>query len=126
MTAAALLEKHPKPTDEQIDQSMAGNLCRCGTYARIREAIKKAAGVGRVRREPRCVIAATVVPRGPAASPWAASRSATTFRWRRNDPRMSRASLRGPSRRPVRRAIEAGRRGAQPQRLHPRRRRTAR
>src|SRR5215217_2750648 len=46
MTAAALLKKHPRPTDEQIDQSMAGNLCRCGTYARIREAIKKAAGVG--------------------------------------------------------------------------------
>ena len=44
MTAAALLKKHPRPTDEQIDQSMAGNLCRCGTYARIREAIKKAAG----------------------------------------------------------------------------------
>ena len=46
MTAAALLKKHARPTDEQIDQSMAGNLCRCGTYGRIREAIKKAAGVG--------------------------------------------------------------------------------
>src|SRR3954452_1749550 len=46
MTASALLKKTPRPTDEQIDQSMAGNLCRCGTYARIREAIKKAAGVG--------------------------------------------------------------------------------
>jgi isoquinoline 1-oxidoreductase alpha subunit len=46
MTAAALLKKHPKPTDEQIDQSMAGNLCRCGTYCRIRDGIKKAAGVG--------------------------------------------------------------------------------
>jgi isoquinoline 1-oxidoreductase alpha subunit len=45
MTAAALLAKHPRPTDQQIDQSMAGNLCRCGTYSRIREAIKKAAGV---------------------------------------------------------------------------------
>jgi isoquinoline 1-oxidoreductase alpha subunit len=44
MTAAALLKKHPRPTEEQIDQSMAGNLCRCGTYTRIREAIKKAAG----------------------------------------------------------------------------------
>lgn len=44
MTAAALLKKHPRPTDEQIDQSMAGNLCRCGTYLRIRDAIKKAAG----------------------------------------------------------------------------------
>ena len=44
MSAAALLAKHPKPSDEQIDQSMAGNLCRCGTYPRIRAAIKKAAG----------------------------------------------------------------------------------
>ena len=44
MTAAALLKKHPRPTDQQIDQSMAGNLCRCGTYPRIRDAIKKASG----------------------------------------------------------------------------------
>lgn len=44
MTAAALLKKHPRPTDEQIDRSLAGNLCRCGTYPRIREAIKAAAG----------------------------------------------------------------------------------
>jgi isoquinoline 1-oxidoreductase alpha subunit len=45
MTASALLKKNPHPSDEQIEQSMAGNLCRCGTYSRIREAIKKAAGV---------------------------------------------------------------------------------
>ncbi len=45
MTAAALLEKHPKPTDAQIDAAMDGNLCRCGTYVRVREAIRKAAGV---------------------------------------------------------------------------------
>jgi isoquinoline 1-oxidoreductase alpha subunit len=45
MTAAALLRKIPKPTDRDIDQSMAGNLCRCGTYARIRAAIKTAAGL---------------------------------------------------------------------------------
>jgi isoquinoline 1-oxidoreductase subunit alpha len=45
MTAAALLAKKPKPTDAEIDQSMAGNLCRCGTYTRIRAAIKKAAGI---------------------------------------------------------------------------------
>ena len=44
MTAAGLLKKHPRPTNEQIDQSMAGNLCRCGTYPRIRAAIKTAAG----------------------------------------------------------------------------------
>jgi isoquinoline 1-oxidoreductase subunit alpha len=43
MTAAALLKSNPKPTDEDIDAAMAGNLCRCATYLRIREAIKKAA-----------------------------------------------------------------------------------
>lgn len=46
MTAAALLSIKPKPTDQDIDQSMAGNICRCGTYPRIRAAIKKAAGGG--------------------------------------------------------------------------------
>ncbi|MEJ7596277.1 MAG: (2Fe-2S)-binding protein [Kofleriaceae bacterium] len=45
MTAAALLAVKPKPSDADIDQSMAGNICRCGTYPRIRSAIKKAAGV---------------------------------------------------------------------------------
>jgi isoquinoline 1-oxidoreductase alpha subunit len=45
MQAAALLQKTPKPTDAQIDNAMDGNLCRCGTYTRIREAIKTAAGV---------------------------------------------------------------------------------
>ncbi len=44
MTAAALLRKRPKPSDAEIDTSLAGNLCRCGTYLRIREAVKKAAG----------------------------------------------------------------------------------
>src|SRR6185295_10770293 len=39
MTAAALLAKTPKPTQEQIDNTMNGNLCRCGTYHRIREAV---------------------------------------------------------------------------------------
>jgi len=39
MTAAALLSKTPKPTQEQIDNAMNGNLCRCGTYHRIREAV---------------------------------------------------------------------------------------
>lgn len=43
MQAIALLRKTPKPTDEQIDQGMAGNICRCGTYQRIRAAIKTAA-----------------------------------------------------------------------------------
>jgi isoquinoline 1-oxidoreductase alpha subunit len=44
MSAAALLAKTPKPSDEQIDEAMAGNLCRCGTYQRIRTAIHRAAG----------------------------------------------------------------------------------
>jgi len=43
MSAAALLEKTPHPTDADIDAGMAGNMCRCGTYVRIREAIKLAA-----------------------------------------------------------------------------------
>lgn len=42
MSAAALLRHTPKPTDAQIDAAMSGNLCRCGTYARIRRAIRKA------------------------------------------------------------------------------------
>jgi isoquinoline 1-oxidoreductase alpha subunit len=41
MAAAALLERTPNPTDEQIDAAMAGNLCRCGTYPRIRAAIHR-------------------------------------------------------------------------------------
>ena len=44
MSATALLKKTPKPTDADIDDAMAGNICRCGTYARIRGAIKKASG----------------------------------------------------------------------------------
>ena len=44
MTAAALLKKTPRPTDGQIDEAMSGNLCRCATYLRIRQAIHKAAG----------------------------------------------------------------------------------
>jgi len=43
MSAAALLTKFPRPSDEQIDAAMAGNLCRCGTYDRIRRAIHRAA-----------------------------------------------------------------------------------
>lgn len=44
MSAAALLKRTPKPTDEDIVSAMAGNICRCGTYGRIRCAIKVAAG----------------------------------------------------------------------------------
>lgn len=43
MSAAALLEKNPKPTDADIDTAMSGNICRCATYVRIRAAIKSAA-----------------------------------------------------------------------------------
>jgi aerobic-type carbon monoxide dehydrogenase small subunit (CoxS/CutS family) len=43
MSAAALLARTPKPTDAEIDAAMSGNLCRCGTYPRIRAAIHKAA-----------------------------------------------------------------------------------
>jgi len=45
MSAAALLKTHAKPNDKQIDEAMRGNICRCGTYQRIRAAIKTAAGV---------------------------------------------------------------------------------
>ena len=47
MSAAALLDENPEPTDEDIDTAMAGNLCRCGTYLRIRAAIHTAAKEGR-------------------------------------------------------------------------------
>jgi isoquinoline 1-oxidoreductase alpha subunit len=43
MSAAALLARTPKPTDAQIDTAMSGNICRCGTYQRIRRAIHRAA-----------------------------------------------------------------------------------
>jgi len=43
MSAVALLKSNPKPTDKNIEDSMGGNICRCGTYVRIREAIKMAA-----------------------------------------------------------------------------------
>ncbi|HWO24164.1 MAG TPA: (2Fe-2S)-binding protein [Kofleriaceae bacterium] len=47
MSAAVLLAKVPRPTDAQIDTVMAGNLCRCGTYGRIRRAIHRAANGGK-------------------------------------------------------------------------------
>jgi isoquinoline 1-oxidoreductase alpha subunit len=43
MSAAALLKRTPKPTDAQIDEAMSGNICRCGTYTRIRAAVKQVA-----------------------------------------------------------------------------------
>ena len=47
MSASALLRTTPNPTDEQIDAAMSGNICRCGTYVRIKQAIKTAANGGR-------------------------------------------------------------------------------
>jgi len=44
MSAAALLRKHPRPSDANIDAAMSGNICRCGTYQRVRAAIHRAAG----------------------------------------------------------------------------------
>jgi isoquinoline 1-oxidoreductase alpha subunit len=46
MSAAALLQRTPHPSDSEIDTAMSGNLCRCGTYTRIREAIHEAAQMG--------------------------------------------------------------------------------
>ena len=45
MAAAALIEQNPNPSDAEIDAAMNGNLCRCGTYPRIRAAIRRAAGI---------------------------------------------------------------------------------
>ena len=50
MSAAALLSRHPHPNDAEIDQAMSGNICRCGTYGRIRQAILQAASqMGKAR-----------------------------------------------------------------------------
>jgi isoquinoline 1-oxidoreductase alpha subunit len=53
MAAAALLAKIPAPTDKDIDEGMSGNICRCGTYTRIREAIKHAARTPSVAKTAR-------------------------------------------------------------------------
>jgi isoquinoline 1-oxidoreductase alpha subunit len=45
MSAAALLASKPKPSDQDIDSAMNGNICRCGTYLRVRQAIHKAAAI---------------------------------------------------------------------------------
>jgi len=50
MSAAALIAHNPSPTDEEIDLALAGNVCRCGTYQRIREAVRKAAEQRRAER----------------------------------------------------------------------------
>jgi isoquinoline 1-oxidoreductase alpha subunit len=50
MSAAALLAEKPDPTDDEIDLAMAGNICRCGTYQRVREAVRRAMTVKRAER----------------------------------------------------------------------------
>lgn len=52
MSAAVLLAGNPKPTDDDIDQAMAGNICRCGTYQRVRRAIHRAAHLTATARRP--------------------------------------------------------------------------
>ncbi len=52
MSAAGLLSKNQKPTDEEIDTAMNGNICRCGTYPRIRAAVKRAAALARSGAHP--------------------------------------------------------------------------
>jgi aerobic-type carbon monoxide dehydrogenase small subunit (CoxS/CutS family) len=49
MQAIALLKSKPRPSDQDINKLMSGNICRCGTYQRIRPAIKAAANAGKVR-----------------------------------------------------------------------------
>ena len=49
MSAAALLEANPQPSDDEIDLAMNGNICRCGAYPRIKQAIRKAAAQGKKR-----------------------------------------------------------------------------
>jgi isoquinoline 1-oxidoreductase alpha subunit len=69
MSAAALLASTPRPTDADIDRAMNGNLCRCGTYLRIREAIHKAAAMPSARPVPQTARAsAAPVARGLQAS----------------------------------------------------------
>jgi len=52
MSACALLKQHPAPTDAQIDEAMAGNLCRCATYMRIRKGIHRAAELAAAEGKP--------------------------------------------------------------------------
>jgi len=52
MSAASLLAKNAKPSDPEIDEAMKGNICRCGTYQRIREAVHRAAGLQKASATP--------------------------------------------------------------------------
>jgi isoquinoline 1-oxidoreductase subunit alpha len=68
MSAAALLAKNPKPSDAAIDRAMSGNLCRCGTYQRIRRAIHRAAGQLNASAGPPPVGPSAQVPQALAAA----------------------------------------------------------
>ena len=52
LTACGLLREHPDPTDEQIDAAMSDSVCRCGTYPRMRKAIRRAAAALRTQKKP--------------------------------------------------------------------------
>jgi isoquinoline 1-oxidoreductase subunit alpha len=56
MTAAELLKRKPRPTDADIDEAISGHICRCGTYPRIRKAIKRAAALAAPKPAPRPVV----------------------------------------------------------------------
>ena len=66
MTAVALLAHTPKPTDADIDQAMSGNICRCGTYQRMRKAIHRAAGQLTTNALPTDAIPMVASPKGGA------------------------------------------------------------
>ncbi|HVI31205.1 (2Fe-2S)-binding protein [Phenylobacterium sp.] len=67
MSAVALLTATPQPSDDDIDAAMDGNICRCGTYQRIRAAIKDAAGMGRPAPPPVAVTPAPLAVPPPKA-----------------------------------------------------------
>jgi isoquinoline 1-oxidoreductase alpha subunit len=72
MSAAALLEQNKAPSDEDIDNAMSGNICRCGTYQRIRAAIKDAAGTGPAVGQPHADIDEAIAAASGATSRGAA------------------------------------------------------
>ncbi len=67
MSAVALLRDKPKPGDDDIDAAMSGNICRCGTYTRIRKAIKRAANGGKPVADAEAVSAAAIDDAGDDA-----------------------------------------------------------
>jgi isoquinoline 1-oxidoreductase alpha subunit len=75
LSAVALLARDPDPTDEAIDAALAGNLCRCGTYARIRRAVRRAAELARAGARPSP--SSRSAGARPAQSPMALKRSAS-------------------------------------------------